>query len=500
MMLRYKRMESCETSTAVAGLLAAGPCRNSSPPHGLFFFDREWNYMCSRGQISSRLEEITGITPSILQRVHIFPPGHAAHIRIAKVWCRGCRDGDDVETQLAEEPISRKMRWAANRSTTRPEDTSYCLLGLFGINMPLLYGEGENAFGRLQEEILKKSPDQSILTWTEHSGENFHKPYLAKMPSEFQFAVRRPEKTLIERGDIIATPRGLEIDVLLGPCTIRNKQGSGVTLGREQFMAILSCAIAADPLPRVAIFVEPLNPEAPDTAYTRVHNYLLIELHPAVEPLILARHQLGFEEFKDVTVDYDPRKLSPSRILLAAIRPMRDRFKQRPGVYIVAPGIEKVKINVIQWTPTDNAMISYQQPISRGGGVGHLSVGGAWYVGNGDSGFFVLWGVTVFPDDRDFVTWAETRESFLQGSHSETSCSSSLDWYTFGKALQQYMRIHKGFLSPYISEPGFKVRVNVTTIEFLGRKTHRVILDIDGWEGRPVSIVDCMQLVAHDWT
>lgn len=31
--------------------------------------------------------------------------------------------------------------------------------------MPLLYGEGEKAFIRLQEEIIKQSADQSILAW-----------------------------------------------------------------------------------------------------------------------------------------------------------------------------------------------------------------------------------------------------------------------------------------------------------------------------------------------
>lgn len=41
------------------------------------------------------------------------------------------------------------MYWATRRQTTRKEDEAYCLLGLFGINMPLLYGEGNNAFFRL---------------------------------------------------------------------------------------------------------------------------------------------------------------------------------------------------------------------------------------------------------------------------------------------------------------------------------------------------------------
>src|SRR5690606_16056760 len=45
-------------------------------------------------------------------------------------------------------------------------DTAYCLLGIFGIHMALLYGEGRNAFRRLQEELIKISADQPIFAWT----------------------------------------------------------------------------------------------------------------------------------------------------------------------------------------------------------------------------------------------------------------------------------------------------------------------------------------------
>lgn len=40
---------------------------------------------------------------------------------------------------------------------------AYCLLGIFNVNMPLLYGEGSHAFLRLQEEIIKTHNDDSIL-------------------------------------------------------------------------------------------------------------------------------------------------------------------------------------------------------------------------------------------------------------------------------------------------------------------------------------------------
>ena len=61
--------------------------------------------------------------------------------------------------------IARRMSWASLRQTTRIEDMAYCLLGIFDINMPLLYGEGSRAFIRLQEEIMKISTDQSIFAW-----------------------------------------------------------------------------------------------------------------------------------------------------------------------------------------------------------------------------------------------------------------------------------------------------------------------------------------------
>jgi len=57
------------------------------------------------------------------------------------------------------------MSWASRRETTRPEDMAYCLLGIFGVNMPTIYGEGGNAFLRLQEEIIKVSNDQTIFCW-----------------------------------------------------------------------------------------------------------------------------------------------------------------------------------------------------------------------------------------------------------------------------------------------------------------------------------------------
>ena len=62
--------------------------------------------------------------------------------------------------------IATRMPWASLRETTRIEDEAYCILGIFGMSMPTIYGEGRAAFYRLQEEIMKHSSDQTIFAWT----------------------------------------------------------------------------------------------------------------------------------------------------------------------------------------------------------------------------------------------------------------------------------------------------------------------------------------------
>lgn len=45
------------------------------------------------------------------------------------------------------------------------EDEAYCMLGLFGVHMSLIYGEGRHALVRLQQELIKMTDDESVLAW-----------------------------------------------------------------------------------------------------------------------------------------------------------------------------------------------------------------------------------------------------------------------------------------------------------------------------------------------
>ncbi|CAF9914377.1 MAG: hypothetical protein ALECFALPRED_009578 [Alectoria fallacina] len=65
--------------------------------------------------------------------------------------------------------VAARMSWASKRQTSRVEDIAYSLMGLFDVNMPLLYGEGPKAFMRLQHEIVRNIDDESIFAWTDSS-------------------------------------------------------------------------------------------------------------------------------------------------------------------------------------------------------------------------------------------------------------------------------------------------------------------------------------------
>jgi hypothetical protein len=80
---------------------------------------------------------------------------------------------------------AERLSWAAHRKVTVEEDGAYSLLGLFDVNMPLLYGEGrEKAFVRLQEAIYNSTADHLIFLF-HHSLHDGGQPLLADSPTRF---------------------------------------------------------------------------------------------------------------------------------------------------------------------------------------------------------------------------------------------------------------------------------------------------------------------------
>lgn len=99
------------------------------------------------------------------------------------------------------------MRWASGRETTREEDIAYCLLGLFNVNMPLLYGEGPKAFQRLQEEIVRNEDDYTILAWPGGNADVRSKAAisaLAESPAAFAGPLSFPANISVELQEKLA--------------------------------------------------------------------------------------------------------------------------------------------------------------------------------------------------------------------------------------------------------------------------------------------------------
>jgi heterokaryon incompatibility protein (HET) len=124
-------------------------------PTDLVFYSHNWNHLCTRDEVVQEITKITNIDGETFGN----PP-----------FIQSCS-------------IAKRMSWAPNRETRREEDTTYCLLGIFNVNMPLIYGEGRKAFIRLQEEIMKQSNDQSLFAWGFETIKATGELYLTSFPS-----------------------------------------------------------------------------------------------------------------------------------------------------------------------------------------------------------------------------------------------------------------------------------------------------------------------------
>jgi hypothetical protein len=64
---------------------------------------------------------------------------------------------------LADFSVTEQLSWSTDRETKKREDRAYCLLGIFDVFMPLLYGEGDYAYTRLRREIDGKRIDDARM-------------------------------------------------------------------------------------------------------------------------------------------------------------------------------------------------------------------------------------------------------------------------------------------------------------------------------------------------
>jgi hypothetical protein len=108
-------------------------------PREVLFFDDSWSLLGSRSSLVHLLSVTTDVDRDVIE--------------------------DPTRIRSSAISVATKMSWAAHRTTKRIEDRAYSLLGIFGVHMPLIYGEGNHAFTRLQEQIIRNSDDESIFAW-----------------------------------------------------------------------------------------------------------------------------------------------------------------------------------------------------------------------------------------------------------------------------------------------------------------------------------------------
>jgi hypothetical protein len=103
-------------------------------PSSVEFFSADYKWLGDKLSLEPLIHEITGIPVEALQ---------------------GC--------DLTQFSVDERVSWVAKRETKYEEDIAYSLFGLFGIFLPLIYGEGrEHAFWRLREEVNRRAKSHEI--------------------------------------------------------------------------------------------------------------------------------------------------------------------------------------------------------------------------------------------------------------------------------------------------------------------------------------------------
>lgn len=155
-------------------------------PSEIEFLDTTWNRIGTKTSLQSELSSITGVDAEVLQ----------------------------YQAAIFNVPVGKRMSFAAQRTTTRGEDIAYCLLGIFQVHMPLLYGEGaEEAFLRLQEQIVvRNTGEMSLFAWNTCVGVEYLRGAFASSPAEFKDCrhVRAPQES--RNGEVLVFGNSLELN------------------------------------------------------------------------------------------------------------------------------------------------------------------------------------------------------------------------------------------------------------------------------------------------
>ena len=230
--------------------------------------------------------------------------------------------------------VAQRMSWASARHTTRLEDQAHCLMGIFDVNMPLLYGEGRKAFYRLQDEIMKQDDDQSLFAWTTAesiSGDDEGHGLLADSPSAFARSGQiRPYRSIANAISRSIGSRGLSLSLSMLKTYGNNRPNT-----RLVDIGLLEC-YEIGKQGRPAVVLKPVDSTSAGNHYTRIQLDRLVWEDDYEEPTeIFVRHlnippdrqefmELNFLHFGDISngvIDVEADGTAPGPVYSA-----RDHF------------------------------------------------------------------------------------------------------------------------------------------------------------------------------
>ena len=172
-----------------------------APPF-LIFLSKDWRVLGTKMELAELLTAITKVPVAVL--------------RLAQ--------------PLDDFSVACRMSWAAKRTTTRVEDMAYCLMGIFLINMPTMYGEEGRAFVRLQEEIMKQSVDSSLFVWEDRAQNSINQSH---RDSSYPKLDDTCDHTISRYFLLAPSPKvfSQSTAVLFNPTLIRDLQQAGKVFG-----------------------------------------------------------------------------------------------------------------------------------------------------------------------------------------------------------------------------------------------------------------------------
>lgn len=216
-------------------------------PETVLFFAKDWTLIGSKVNLADKISDITGVRTDVL----LFPE------------------------RIRSYSVATRMSWASGRETLKDEDRVYSLMGIFGVRMPIIYGEGaKEAMFRLQQEIIKVSNDQSIFAWRTptfpspddafgalaDSPDRFTDPSIHCIPPGqwYKHCTKHYNGSAKPRLGFCITNDGLNITLplrRLNSCNLSHHLNQGAHF----FEALLGCTLGHHPVSRLEVNIDSAN-------------------------------------------------------------------------------------------------------------------------------------------------------------------------------------------------------------------------------------------------